>query len=177
MILRIILIIGLFLSQTALSQKIIISGQETSRKLSWNDFTGKIDDNSTFYAFTYYDLKYRWQGAKFFGDSVSVNGFEVTLELNPARSWVKREKATDALLVHEQGHFNVGILCMNEILLNYKNATLTKDNYRNVLQTIFSEAMAKYHALGIKYDDETDHAKNKKQQSKWNAFFELELTK
>jgi hypothetical protein len=111
------------------------------------------------------------------GDSAIINCYQIILELNPKTSWVKKALATDELLVHEQGHFNIGILSMKEILFKYRTTKFTKSNFNEVLKNLFLDTQKKYNDLGIKYDNETDHSKNKEQQLKWNKFFETEFTK
>jgi hypothetical protein len=100
-----------------------------------------------------------------------MNGFEIILELDPNNSWAKNDKVTDALLIHEQGHFNLGILCVREILNKYKETKFTRSNYKVALQGIISDASKKYNDLGLLYDKETDHSKNIEEQLKWNKFF------
>ena len=173
---------SLLLFQTAFSQKIIVNGRESNGKLSWEDYTGKPDKSSPFYACTANNINYNYDSVEIFGDSVIIKGNQVILELDPIKSWINIEmannkKANAELLIHEQGHFNLGILCMNEILTKYKNSIFQKSNFNNLLQTMFSETLSKYMELGVKYDKETDNSKNKEQQLKWNAFFETELAK
>src|SRR5438045_2919402 len=146
MIPRILLywIVSLLFFQTAFSQKIIVNGQESNGKLSWQDFTGKPDKSSPFYACTSNWINYKYDSVLIFGDSVIIKGYQVILELDPIKSWINIEKvnnkkANTELLIHEQGHFNLGILCMNEILTKYKNSRFQKSNFNNLLQTIFSE--------------------------------------
>lgn len=108
------------LSSNCYSQRIIINGEEVLRKLQWSDFSGKPDNASPFYAYTSWKLKSKMNNVQFKGDSVIINDFEVRLELDSVKSWVKTDKATDELLLHEQGHFNFGILSMNEIRATQK---------------------------------------------------------
>ncbi len=94
----IILLLGL--SQGLSAQTIIISGKTGNRPLTWDDFTGKPDMQSPFSANTWWNLKYSISGMSFNGDSVSMKGFSITLELNAEQSWVKNGEKTDALLKH-----------------------------------------------------------------------------
>ena len=165
------ILILIFSSFISYGQKIIVRGQESNGKLEWKDFTGKVDRNSSFAAYTGYKFSTKFSGVRFIGDSAVIDGFEVLLELDPKKSWAKMDKATDALLVHEQGHFNLGILTMKEVLTRFNNARFTKNNYQALLQEIVNEVSKKYNDLSKKYDSETDHSKNKDQQEKWNEFF------
>jgi len=157
------------------AQKIIIKGEETTRPLQWSDFTGAVDSTSPFFAYTWWRINYRIANAQTRGDSVIITSFEVRLELDPLRSWVKKEKETDDLLVHEQGHFNFGILCMDEFLAAYSKLHFTKDNLHTAIQNLFSAILKEYHDMGERYDQETNHGMNKQVQAKWNSFFREQL--
>ena len=170
-----LLIFMLLLDSASRSQKIIIKGQETKRKLTWPDFTGNPDQHSSLLAYTYYNLRYRYGNVRFIEDSAIVVGYEVTLELDPQKSWAKVDKLTDELLVHEQGHFNIGRLCMNEILAVFEETRFKKSDFKIKLQDIFTQAMSKYRNMTLQYDEETSHYQNKEQQLKWNQFFSEQL--
>src|SRR4051812_40137104 len=125
MLSRLILFIFLLLvSFYSNSQKIIISGTETSRPLVWKDFSGTPDNSSAYYALTWWTLRFRYQSVAYNGNDAQLNGFQVQLELDPKNSWVKPGKETDYLLAHEQLHFNMGILCMREIIAAVNGASL-----------------------------------------------------
>ncbi|MEO6949506.1 MAG: DUF922 domain-containing protein [Ginsengibacter sp.] len=158
------------------AQKIIIKGKETDRQLFWKDFTGAPDNNSTFWAFTSWNLKYNY-GTQMQGDSFVIKNYELTLQLNPETSWVKKGKESDYLLAHEQGHFDLGIICMREILKKQSETTVTRENYKTVLGDIFQEKLKKFKALGALYDKETEHSKNRQEQEKWNQYFLENLSK
>jgi hypothetical protein len=88
---------------------------------------------------------------------------------------VINNRETDELLTHEQGHFNLGILCMQEVLQTYKKMYFTKDDYLSQLHNLLVDTIKKYNDLGLKYDEETAHGRNKKKQEKWNIFFDNNL--
>ena len=166
-------LIALFLSVSLKSfcQKILVNGEESNGKLAWSDFTGKVDKSSSFNAFTAYKFNTKTESVKFVGDSAKIIGFQVFLELDQKNSWAKKDKVTDDLLIHEQGHFNLGILSVREIMAKFKEAKFTKSNYNTLLQNIVNDVSKKYNELGIKYDAETNHSKDAEQQKKWNTFF------
>lgn len=170
-----LLLLSIAISSICYSQKIIINGEETLRKLQWFDFTGKPDNPSPFYAYTSWKLKSRMGDVQFKNDSVIIKSFEVQLELDSVKSWVKTDKATDELLLHEQGHFNFGILCMNEIRATQKKMSFTLAKFQSELQELFRTHVKKYKDMEAKYDQETSHGKNKEQQEKWNTFFQQQL--
>ena len=173
----IVLISSLLISSLTFSQKIIISGQETNRKLKWSDFTGKPDENDPYFAYTHFNIRPKMDNIMFRGDSVFIGKLQVELELDPVKSWAKMDHVTDALLVHEQGHFDIGVLCMHETVVLLGQAKFTKANMNSLPQKIVNDMLKKYGEMTEKYDAETNHSANKDQQKKWNKFFEDELKK
>lgn len=158
--------------QNLFCQQVVINGSSKNRLLNWDDFTGKPDKNSLFEANTYWEINYSFKGISFKnGDTAIINGFSVKLEFNESKSWVKKSSQTNYLLKHEQGHFDAGLLCQAEMIKQINNTAFLKNDFQDKLKTIFSTTMEKYHALGLKYDEETEHSKNKESQEKWNTFF------
>ncbi|MBK7734978.1 MAG: hypothetical protein IPI36_06940 [Chitinophagaceae bacterium] len=170
-----ILFFTLLISLNLFSQKIIVNGQESNGKLTWDDFTGKADKSTPFKAFTSFRYKTKIEGISFVGDTAIINGYEVILELDPKKSWAIKDEVSDELLVHEQGHFNIGILCIREIMVKFKQTKFTTSNFSQLLSNLFKSTTNKYSELTLNYDKETDHSKNKVQQEKWNKFFTEEL--
>lgn len=79
------------------------------------------------------------------------------------------------MLVHEQGHFNIGLLYMKEILKKIPATSFSKAHFPQEIKLMLDEISKKYKDMGIQYDEETDHSKNKEKQAKWNDFFFKEL--
>ncbi|HVF80918.1 MAG TPA: DUF922 domain-containing protein [Flavisolibacter sp.] len=157
------------------AQKVIINGKEGNRPLVWADFTGSPDNSSPYFAYTYWSSKFSFSGARFNGDVAIIDGFECTLQLNPQESWVKPGKQSEELLKHEQGHFNVGLLYIKDVVKKIKAASFTRANYQAEIKAILNEAHKKYVEMGNRYDEETAHSSNREQQGKWNVFFSKEL--
>lgn len=172
-----LLAIILLVCQTTFAQTILVNGEKYTGKLIWSDFKGKPEKRLPYFAKTGFNISYKYDNMKIVGDSVVIIGYEVIMELDPKTSWVKKDKDTDELLVHEQKHFDLGILCMKEILAKYKTTKFSKRNYDLQLKNIFNEAMSRCNALQIKYDNQTNHSINVEQQQKWNTFIETELQK
>lgn len=168
-------IIAVFFVQGLQAQKVLIGDKEGNRPLVWSDFTGKPDESSSYNALTFWSIKYNVSNVQFKGDEMTIGKFEVILTFSSNNSWLKKGKGTDALLEHEQGHFNTGILCMNELLKKVKETTFTKKNINEKLQAIFNDTLKKYHELGLLYDEESNHSINVEQQAKWNKFFKQQL--
>jgi Bacterial protein of unknown function (DUF922) len=172
---KIFLILFSFVAtQYVSAQKVIIAGNEGNRLLVWSDFTGKPTD-SNFGAMTFWNIKYKIANVVPNGENMTVNGFEVTLELDAQKSWVKADKKSESLLKHEQGHFDLGLMCMKEILAKQKAATYTKKNFNESIKNIFLDTNKKYHEMGIKYDEETDHGRVAVAQAEWDKYFRESL--
>lgn len=153
------------------SQTILVHGNESDGKLAWTDFTGPVIENSSFQAYTSYKFRTKYESVQYDGNFAIIDGFEAILELDPEKTWAKMDKVTDELLVHEQGHFNLGILTVQEINKRVSETKFTRANLNSQLKRIIDETSRKYKQLTLKYDKETDHSKNIKQQERWNQFF------
>lgn len=149
----------------------MIHSKEGWRKLEWKDFSGKPDKSSSYEAETAYLTMYNLGKITSIGDSIQLNEFEVILEFDAKKSWVKKGKDNDELLVHEQGHFNIGYLLMRELLEKVTTSKFHKLGYTAAVRRLFFETTAKYNKMQRDYDIETNHSKNKEMQLKWNDFF------
>jgi len=163
------------INTSAFSQDIFISGINKNRPLTWDDFKGTPGTNSSAAAFTVWNITYSLGGISFKGDTIKISKFLVKLEFDEKQSWSKPEKQTDVLLKHEQGHFDLGLICQREMIRQFNNAVFLKSDFQNKIQNIFSSILDKYHLLGLKYDEETDHSRNQAAQDKWNIFLAAEL--
>ena len=173
-----ILLVGILffsLFNVSHAQKIIINNVVTNRPLTWEDYTGAEDRNSAYHALTGYEVATKSDQITIVGDSVHIGIFEVTVSFLPEKSWVRAGQATKELLVHEQGHFNLGILCMREIYLRYQHLSLHRNTYKEVLSHLISSTIGKYHDLGVQYDKETNHSMDKAEQHRWNEEIAAQL--
>lgn len=158
--------------QNLSAQKIVIGESEGNRLLNWADFKGTPNDNSPYFAYTAWKTNVKFSGVQFEGEKAFINGFEMTVEFDAINSWVKKGKETDELLKHEQGHFDVGVLYMQEVLQSIAAANFTKAGYKDEFQKIIKDIHDKYVAMGDKYDKDTNHSIKKDEQAKWDAYFE-----
>ena len=170
-----IALVMLFNSSSAFSQDVIIGGTNNNRPLTWHDFKGRPDLNSSHDALTHWEINYILQNIRFTGDTVKIGNFSVKLELNTGKSWTKPEKQTVRLLKHEQGHFDLGLICQREMLKQLHNTVFLKAGFQDKIKNIFTSILQKYQALSNTYDAETNHSINQEAQDKWNNFFTQEL--
>lgn len=171
----IFLFFGLFFSESLFCQEVIINGTNKNRPLTWDDFTGNPDKASAYAAHTYWNVNYSYRRVDYIGDTAKITDPVVTLELNKKLSWVKPGKETPGLLKHEQGHFNIGLLCQKELVEQLKKTIFTRSDFRDKIQAVFKTILDKHISMGLKYDEETSHGKNMEKQESWNEFFSKEL--
>ena len=167
-----IFVSGFLLNTSA--QQVIINDKPGQRLLTWDDFKGRPDESASHGAYTYWNLSYKYAGTEPNGENVSFKDLELTLKFDIIKSWVKETKATPELLKHEQGHFELGRLCQLEILSIVKKTSFDKTGFQLQFKAIFKNTLEKYKALGLKYDEETNHSLNKEKQEEWNNFFRTE---
>jgi predicted secreted Zn-dependent protease len=79
------------------------------------------------------------------------------------------------LLKHEQGHFDIGLICQKEIIDQINSTVFLKPEFPGKLQSVFNSILNNYRSLSLKYDEETNHSQNQAKQSTWNDFFAGEL--
>jgi len=157
------------------AQDIVIGGETGNRPLTWNDFTGKPDKESSHDANTYWNIDYSFKGFQYKADTAVFTGLTVKLEFNSKQSWIKKDRQTDALLKHEQGHFNIGILCAKELQQTFTSTVFFKKDVQVKINALFGDIMKKYHEMGLQYDKETDHSKNKDEQRRWDELLQGKL--
>ncbi len=172
---KLLLLFSLLYQFQISAQKILINGDETSRLLKWEDFTGKPDKDSKYFAYTYCDITYHFDAFQFKKDTVKWQVF-ITMELSK-NSWRKKDKVTDTLLQHEQGHFYIGTLCAREMQQKINTTVFFKSDYVSKLNAVIKDVNDKYKKLEQQYDEATHHHANREEQWKWDAFFISELSK
>jgi hypothetical protein len=152
------------------AQNIFINGKEGDRPLVWSDFQGRPDAGSPYFATTAWGLSFGYDDVKFKGDTALFQNLKIKLEMSADKSWVKKGKETDGLLKHEQGHFDIGRLCLMDIMHQLNTTTFQRPDFQAKIRAVFSETIQKYKTLDAKYDAETNHSINNEQQQKWNGF-------
>ncbi len=138
------------------------------RVLSWSDFTGTPDPASPFDAHTHWKVRYRYDAPRRTDQGFLVEvKVENTLEPD---SWVKpaalRRPNQARLLAHEQGHYDIGLLCA----LKFRNAVRSRTfsrAYKLEVQALFEAALAEARQMDLDYDADAKHMKDAVQQARW----------
>lgn len=131
-----------------------------SRKLTWNDFRGKIDPASTNAALTSSGINVE------FGFNDKQLTHSIRCRFNKEKSWVRIKN--EYILNHEQKHFDIAEVharLLHKELREYKfkAATVNKD-----INDIYNGVMKLHVTAQKNYDQETNHSLDTTQQKLWD---------
>ena len=145
---------------------------DANRNLKWNDFQGPVDVRSKYHAQTQsgVNYSYRWQSSR----HNTTFTFEVFAYCDKTMSWVKQAKETNALLAHEQLHFDISELHARILKEAITNTSFTK-SYESQIKALFDENKKARERMQEAYDRETDHMNDREQQKKWNKYVAEEI--
>ena len=160
--------------------------------LKWTDF--KAEPNPGIFEDSHSVIKYgfTWlvNSEKLHDEIVYfIDNIEISVNFNPLLSWVRHSEATNNLLQHEQGHFNLAEMIKrkhDKIFINKFHKKFFSTRGQNDAQRkqfakedsgrLISSEIDKLNDILSKkrdeYDVETDFGKNLEIQSKYNALFE-----
>lgn len=142
-----------------------------NQRLQWDDFSGKVCDTSKFDAETFAEICYRYTS-----DNLKDFKFEVYANFNKNISWRRKNMQCDALLKHEQLHFNIAALFAIKLNREFENYHYTS-NYNEEILEIFNKNKFAYQAMQLQYDLETNHSLNRQKQQEWENNLDRELEK
>jgi hypothetical protein len=144
----------------------------SERPLTWKDFSGKVDSESPYDAWTYSGI---WYVYSWYYDNNTIRpDLNAMAYFDPEQSWIKKGKMTPELLAHEQQHFNISELHCRYFQERVDKCTYTL-NVEAEIDSIYAVVHEAMLAMHIKYDEETDHFRNLEGQKKWNQFISDEL--
>jgi hypothetical protein len=151
---------------------------QSYHKLIASDFAGTPPPDNGFAAYTYCDINYSYNTVRHNGN-YDIN-FNVQVLFNSNRSWIRYNRVTDQtmlqnILRHEQGHYNMAYLMKNELYSVFTHHRYTA-NYQAEIVELFKQVESKYHKLNDDYEDQTQHMNDIKNQDKWNAWFDKQLS-
>jgi hypothetical protein len=143
-----------------------------STPLIWEDFSGNIDSESEFDAWTWSGFKYSytWEIVDG-GPAVECTAYGF---FDPSQSWVKKKKKSTELLKHEQQHFNISELhsrYFEERIASHTFSYEVEQEIDSIYKVTFQELLD----AQIEYDSETEHYKNKEEQLSWENWIKSEL--
>lgn len=138
----------------------------SERKLTWNDFRGEPEIHSSPAAVTASGIDH--------GFSASLVGQKVTYDSQVhcyfilEKSWYKKQLADEALLAHEQLHFDIAELHARMLRKRIANYKFTP-NIKKEMNTLYSNTVKQLKEFQKNYDQATNYSINTNQQKIWQA--------
>ncbi len=143
------------------------------RPLTWDDFRAPPPATSRYAAQIMPGVTYEGHS------EVDKGKINVKLKLKvfmlKDQSWVRPIGHNDYALNHEQRHFDIARLAMEDFIRRLNPDSLSLNDYNSNIQYQYIEM---YRALGLRqqqYDNETGHGINQSIQGLWNAKIDAEL--
>jgi len=137
-----------------------------NRPLAWGDFKGVPDNNSPGGAVT--ASGFAFNAKMNMSDNVVNLNIKIYTYFSKHSSWKKANIGTDYHLLHEQHHFDITRLYAQKFYDELLKVDLTYSNYNEVLRSTFDRIFKENNEFQTKYDNETQHSINTKEQLKWN---------
>lgn len=145
---------------------------DEKRPLTWKDFGSAMDSSSKHYANTKTSVNYQYHVHG--NNNVYTLTFTIECLFLPNGSWYKHYKQTDALLHHEQLHFDIQELFARKLLAAFNEKTYT-DNYVKEVKTIYNSIAKEASNMQERYDEETRFSENRSEQLKWDKLVHKQL--
>ena len=146
---------------------------DPARPLTWDDF------RATPPAATRYAAQIM-PGIAYEGGSDVANGtINVRLKLKvfmlKSQSWVRSIGYNDYALSHEQRHFDITRLAIEDFRKRVNPDSLSLNDYNSNIQYQYIEMYRALSSRQQQYDNETNHGINQGVQARWNSRIEAEL--
>ncbi|NRA94179.1 MAG: DUF922 domain-containing protein [Psychroserpens sp.] len=146
-----------------------------SRQLTWEDFRGKPNRQTSAAAVTASGITFSYSVRT--SDDVIVS-FDANAEAHfyPDNSWYIPERCNDYILKHEQLHFDITELHVR--IFRYRMLRLrVTQNVRQELDRLHKQINKELAEMQTAYDEQSDHSRNKDSQAQWNAYVAENLEK
>ena len=135
------------------------------RKLKWEDFKGTPDPSSPKDAVSAVFVTHTWN-CDYYGNFT----FTVTAIFEPDNSWVKPSAKSDALLGHEQGHFDLAEVYARKLrkaLADLKDPCKDLQRTGQTIDKLAADNEGDLLKEQKKYDDQTNDGTDAKKQGQW----------
>ena len=145
-----------------------------NRPLIWSDFQGKVPAGAPWGAMTASGFSYK--------SSVSIDEKNIDISVGVYTffikniSWKKPNANSPFHLEHEQHHFDITRLGAAKLMNEIRDAHFTRDNYRNLLNSLFDKVYKEQILIQDQYDRETKNSMDTAMQEKWNQKISDEIT-
>lgn len=142
------------------------------KKLTTTDFKGQPDELVDYLAQTTPVISLRYSGSTNCAENGKIKLKVETGVSVSERSWLKLSKIKtpellNALLSHEQGHYDMGAIFSIELKKTLSGICFDKAGYKQQVDSVFKSMYARYDTLQKEYDTDTDHMRNKNMQLEW----------
>lgn len=166
----------LFLSWLAPNQKPVEQiAWSPKRTLTWDDFQGAVPFGMLFDAQSFSGIGYTYTPERV-GERVEIQ-WRVTAYFDPAVSWVRKGGTSGALLLHEQGHFDIAEIFCRDLRAKLKAVSLNLENVEYYMELFLAEELDNMRAYQNDYDRDTAHGTDRDQQVYWTNMIRRELEK
>ncbi len=145
---------------------------QEGHKLKWEDFKGKAIKSSNFVASTNTGISFQYSYA-IKNNKLNVD-YTVSCFFKPEGSWYKAERVNDHILKHEQAHFDISELHARMLRKKLSERKFTK-NIKSEIEAIYKLVEAKRRAMQNKFDAESDHSRNVKNEATWQKYIAQQL--
>jgi len=145
------------------------------RKLVWDDFKGPVPGNAP----------PRNAAVTSAGIAIETNTITntstpkvyITNSFETGTSWVRPDHKTDAILKHEQTHFDICELYTRRMRERFSKLTITFSNLQQVLRSNYQSVMQDQLDRQQRYEEETQHGIIDEAQDRWTKMINEELSK
>lgn len=159
-------------------QSIAINGKEGYRKLTWEDFRGAPAKNIHLTAVTLCNITWKVDAERAKQNKDAFPPLKVSVNFSE-NSWTNTQHdTTRTILRHEQGHFDIAVVCAAELQRKFNDTTF--DVFETAMPAItrmYHETLAKYERMRKRYATVTANGKNLKEQSTWDTYLDKEITR
>lgn len=135
------------------------------RKLTWQDFKGKVRAASPSAAITFTGFSYD-ATARSTKDTIIVQLY-LQVYFDKQGSWVRDQNRTPYALSHEQLHFDIAQLWANHFRDTLLAARFSADSYDSEIALLYWDYWRKMTNMEMRYDDETHHGTDHQAQTRW----------
>lgn len=143
----------------------------TEKLLTWDDFQGKAQANSTNAAISSTGIIYSPAPKQETGKLE----IDIICYFDKKKSWVKINSKDETGLKHEQGHFNISEIYARKFRKTVIGCKLKTKTWNDKLQKLYSQNHIELNKYQDLYDKETDHYRNQQKQIEWNEKIAKEL--
>jgi hypothetical protein len=146
---------------------------ESSRKLRWDDFKAKPFKTAWAAATTASGISYSYTGQER-ADGYELR-FEVAAYFYPEKSWYQPGLCDEAVLRHEQLHFDISEMYARKLRHKLIKAQFTS-NVKAEVQAIYDAVLRELHKEQSQYDYETNYSRDHANQLAWEKMVEKALS-